>query len=308
MTAAATSAAVAYQHYRNSRRITLAAVRAAIAVWRLLDPGALARSWERDGVGAELVRAATTAKLVAAREATPYVERMVPTPRRLAAPKLNPASLARDAIDGRPLDETMFQPVSKALQAMRAGALVDEAMRLGEQSAALIMANEVASTGRTADMIAMATEPEISGYIRLLNPPSCGRCVILAGRVYRWNADFERHPNCDCTAIPITETPDREELVDPRKAVEADEVRNLSKADREAILLGANPAQVINAHQGMYTLDGLKYTRAGTTKRGIAGMRLGRGVRRMRPAAIFAQAGNDRRLATQLLYQHGYIV
>jgi hypothetical protein len=34
------------------------------------------------------------------------------------------------------------------------------------------------------------------GYIRLLTPPSCARCVILAGRFYRWSDGFKRHPNC----------------------------------------------------------------------------------------------------------------
>lgn len=35
------------------------------------------------------------------------------------------------------------------------------------------------------------------GYVRMLTPPSsCDRCVILAGRWYRWNQGFERHPMC----------------------------------------------------------------------------------------------------------------
>jgi hypothetical protein len=34
------------------------------------------------------------------------------------------------------------------------------------------------------------------GWIRVLDPPSCGRCAILAGRFYKWSDGFLRHPNC----------------------------------------------------------------------------------------------------------------
>src|SRR5690348_18342012 len=36
----------------------------------------------------------------------------------------------------------------------------------------------------------------------LLNPPSCQRCAILAGRWYRWSQGFLRHPRCDCVNLP----------------------------------------------------------------------------------------------------------
>src|SRR5690606_23965723 len=33
-------------------------------------------------------------------------------------------------------------------------------------------------------------------YVRMLTPPSCSRCTVLAGRWYRKNAGFARHPGC----------------------------------------------------------------------------------------------------------------
>ena len=307
--------AVARRHYRDSRRVTLAAVRSAIRAWRGLDPGAPQRSWVRDGIGEQLLRTAVAGKLAAAQQAAPYLDEylaVVEGPPASPA-RLVPRSLVTEAADGRELDQLLRQPMISALVAADRGALIADAYRAGELALARIMANEVANTGRVADQIEMATRPAVAGYIRLLTPPSCGRCVILAGRFYRWNADFERHPNCDCTAIPTTEAPESEELVDPSAAVRAGQVRGLSRADERAILEGADPGQVINAHSGMYTTDGVKFTRAGTTRRGFAAARFrqvtGRRIsQRLRPEAIFQIAGDDRDEALRLLHLHGYLL
>jgi hypothetical protein len=46
----------------------------------------------------------------------------------------------------------------------------------------------------------------------------------------------------------------------------------------------------------------------GTTRRGFAGRRLGRGVVRLMPEQIYLDAGGDRDEALRLLQQHGYII
>jgi hypothetical protein len=43
------------------------------------------------------------------------------------------------------------------------------------------------------------------GFVRRVNPPCCGRCAILAGRWYRYDSGFRRHPRCDCTLEPTSE-------------------------------------------------------------------------------------------------------
>lgn len=155
------------------------------------------------------------------------------------------------------------------------------------------------------------------GWIRMLSPPSCGRCAVLAGRWYGWNEGFQRHPNCDCRHIPAIEN-DAESLVtDPRlyfdslSRAEQDELFGTAAAD--AIRNGADIAQVINAQNrqgGSYTVDGRQYTREGTTRRGYyGGTEAGQNRRRRpTPVQIYRDARGDRQRAVSLLTEFGYIV
>lgn len=299
--------AAARQHFRNQRGITLASIKAALRAWRRLDPGALSRSWVDEGVGHEILGTLVRGKLAAAQQAEPYLDAMVGPSRAVVQPRVQPRSFADTAADGRELNTLASRPVVQALYLGQRGWRAPDAKKMAERSLARIVQTEVADAGRQAVHTEMVTRPEVAGYVRMLTPPSCGRCVILAGRFYRWSDGFERHPNCDCTHVPVAERPDDEELVDASAAVRAGSVRGLSKADEEAILAGADPAQVINAHSGMYTADGVKFTRSGTTRRGLAGQRLN-GAPRLRPEAIFRIAGDDRELALKMLYENAYIL
>src|SRR5690606_41647788 len=62
----------------------------------------------------------------------------------------------------------------------------------------------LSDTGRTAEKMA-GHSLLVSGYVRMLNPPSCGRCVILAGTETSSRTAFKRHPGCDCRNIPAAE-------------------------------------------------------------------------------------------------------
>jgi hypothetical protein len=170
----------------------------------------------------------------------------------------------------------------------------------------------------------MVARPTVTGYIRMLNLPSCARCVVLAGQFYRWNQGFLRHPECDCRHIPATENVAGDLRTNALFAIASGKVRGMSKADTKAILEdGADPAQVINAHRGMQTAQvygrKLKFTTEGVTKRGLAGKRLGefaktKGSRyqrskvpRLMPESIYRIA-KDRDDAIRLLKRFGYIV
>lgn len=59
-----------------------------------------------------------------------------------------------------------------------------------------LIASEIADAGRTASQVEFVTRPDWQNYVRMLNPPSCPRCAILAGRIYRDLEAFARHPNC----------------------------------------------------------------------------------------------------------------
>lgn len=187
-----------------------------------------------------------------------------------------------------------------------------------------VVSTLVADAARSASSVSMATRPKVYGYVRVVSTPCCSRCAILAGREYRWDADFPRHPQCDCSELPI-EHPGSEFLTDPEELVDGGHVRGLSKADMDAYHDGADLSQLVNAKNG--GLQRVNFgpgrtvttTNAGTSSRGVAGRSLGdlqkqdgsryRVSSRMRltPDSIYKVADGDRATALRLLKRHGYI-
>jgi len=203
-----------------------------------------------------------------------------------------------------------------------AEAALAEAGRWIDQAAATM----VIDAARAAEAAAAATVPEVTGYTRMLNPPSCSRCVILAGKFYRWNAGFARHPLCDCRHIPTNESIAGDLAVNPdayfASLSPAEQDRAFTKAGAEAIRLGADINQVVNARRGMETAQvygrDVLITREGVTRFGQYGRARGgfekqRGRRyqasqhvRLMPESILQHA-DGRDDALRLLKLHGYI-
>ena len=153
-----------------------------------------------------------------------------------------------------------------------------------------LVAGLVQDAGRAAEQVEITVRPRI-GYVRYLSPPSCARCAILAGRVYRYSEGFIRHPGCDCIHIPITiANPDF--VHDPVSLVRQGLVTGLSKADQKALTDGADMARVVN----------VRSRRAGLSGPGGALIRGGRPT----PAGIYA-AATSREDAIERLITAGYI-
>lgn len=152
-----------------------------------------------------------------------------------------------------------------------------------------LVASLVQDAGRTAESVAMAVTPRI-GYVRYLSPPSCSRCAVLAGRIYRYSTGFQRHPGCDCTMLPTTLANDQF-VHDPVELAKAGLVTGLSKADTQAIADGADIGQVVNVQRKAAGLrdSGLVLTRAG----------------RPTPASIY-RAATSREDAIERLIRAGY--
>lgn len=112
-----------------------------------------------------------------------------------------------------------------------------------------IVATFVPNALSTATTVDMGRRPAVTGHIRSLNLPSCSRCVPLAGRVYRYSQGFQRHPRCDCLMTLTTIAAGRDLVTDPMAAFRAGQVRGLSKADTEAIELGADISDVVNVRR-----------------------------------------------------------
>lgn len=64
--------------------------------------------------------------------------------------------------------------------------------------------SQIRDAGRAGGSLAMASRPDVAGYTRVLVGKSCSRCAILAGRFYRWNEGFQRHPNCFPAGVVVS--------------------------------------------------------------------------------------------------------
>jgi hypothetical protein len=154
-----------------------------------------------------------------------------------------------------------------------------------------LVASIVQDAGRAAESVAIAARQHVA-HVRYLQTPSCSRCAVLAGRVYRYSEGFLRHPNCDCVMIPVTvASPDF--TVDPVDLAREGKVSGLSKADLRAVEDGADFGQVVN----------VRLRKAGLQQPGRVLARAGRPT----PEGIYALAGDDHAKALSLLQQYGYI-
>lgn len=188
----------------------------------------------------------------------------------------------------------------------------DDAAKFMDQVAQLIE-SEVQDAGRSAFGAELYVGPVHENYVRVLVPPSCKRCVVLAGRVYRDNEGFERHPQCDCVHWPVKDWEEAHDLglvMSPREAFDKGVIRDLTKAEEQAIADGADISTVINSASGISTADlfgkRVKVTSYGTTKRSAWRKANPSRPVRLRPESIYRIA-RDREDAIRLLTVYGYI-
>jgi hypothetical protein len=288
---------LAEEHATSRKKLAIAAVAAAQRAWSNVDEDDIARSWTALAIGVT----ATVAVLqrTAAADADQYVTEALEVQGLAPRPggELVPAAFAGVASDGRPLRTLLNQPAITTLQAIGAGATPAAALRSGGNQLAMLTATQITDAGRVADGVAVTTRPR-TGYVRTLSTPSCSRCALLAGRVYRSATPFLRHPRCDCGMTPVAESAGPSAATDTRRyfdsLAEAEQDQIFTADGARAIRDGADINQVVNARRGM--------SPAGTTSEGS-----GRG-RRLMPERIYAQAGGDRDRALELLRQHGFVL
>lgn len=223
------------------------------------------------------------------------------------------------------------QPLIDAKVAIAQGQPIDTAMLRSRAQIVRIAATQVQDAGRGAVSAAMAQRAEIEHYVRVLTPPSCSRCVLLAGTISTWDTAFLRHPLCDCINMPVGDLDKAKDVhLNPRSYFDslskADQDATFTKADAQAIRDGADIYQVVNARRGMQTTvvygEERSITTEGTTKRGVAGRRLAQAgakfekqgsryqrvsIPRITPEQIYKDANGNRDVAIALLQRFGYI-
>lgn len=297
---------IAAAHQRRRQTLARRAATAMARLWGTVDPDAIASSWTRAMPTALTVL--ETAQTTAAAAAGPYLDELTDEYglEGAAAGAVAVTGFAGMASDGRDLAGLLYRPVISALRTIKRGATPRQGLSAGRFALDLIVRTQIADAGRAADGVALVARPQLGGWVRMLSLPSCPRCVILAGRYYRWDDGFLRHERCDCTHIPANEDVAGDLRTDPKayfdslSEAEQDEIFGPSSA--QAIRDGADMNRVVNAARSTYTAGGKRYTRDATTRRG-AGRRV-----RLTVDQIYAEAGGNRDEALRLLRLHGYLL
>lgn len=299
-------------HYGLVRDQEARALATATRQWRKLGPNWIADAWA-DRVPT-VAAAITSAQRTAAASALVSGALALGEQGQWAAPDglVDPDAFAGLAADGRSLETLLRAPAITARTLIADGVEPAQALVAGGRQLSMMVLTEVADAGRGAAGVQIAARPRV-GYVRMLEPPSCSRCVILAGRFYRWNQGFLRHPRCDCKHIPTMVTDQAEAFAkglidDPYEAFtrmsEAEQNRVFTNAGARAIRDGADMYQVVNARRGMKYRGA--FTSEGTSKHGWAGQILRRGQKRMTPETIY-RLNPNREQAVEALRAQGYI-
>ena len=179
-----------------------------------------------------------------------------------------------------------------------------------------IVLTQLSDVARSASVVGAAVRPAVTGYVRMLEAPSCSRCAVLAGKFYRRNTGFQRHPKCDCRHVPSRENVAGDVTTDPAAYFDslpkADQDRVFTNAGAEAIRAGADVSKVVNARRGMTTAQTVTGRRR-LVSRDVFGRPLyttteaaKRGAVRLMPESIVELAGSDRAELMRLLKSHGY--
>lgn len=285
------------EHYRAQQRLVVATSALVSAAWARMDFEHVDESWA--AVAPTIATVVSSGQLGAARNGARYVpaaleEQGLPT-RSLGS--VAPRAFTGVASNGGSLMDLLSIAPAKVKQA--------QSLDAGGAWLDLVAHTSVQDAARGAAGVSIASTVG-AGWVRMVNPPCCQRCAVLAGKFFRFNRGFQRHPRCDCTHIPTAEANSNDVgiLIGP------EDVKDLTVKQRRAIDDGADINQVINSSRGRHK-SGLT-TSEGATRRGLAGKRLGAGrgsrARRLTPEGIYRQAGDDRAEAVRLLRAHGYII
>lgn len=214
-------------------------------------------------------------------------------------------------------------PATHALAAIGRGMDVARALDMGLALLERMTSSMIDDTARSAAGVSVAQRQNV-GYIRVEDPDCCARCMILAGKWYRWNDGFLRHPHCHGRHIPVKGKAQAERngwITDPmdrfNRLDHDGQDRLLGPSSAQAVRDGADIYQVVNARRGVKTVAGGRRnvihmtTTEGTTRYGWSRMLAqsqGRTQRfRLTPEGIYSLS-RSRDEAIRLLRREGYII
>jgi hypothetical protein len=272
-------------HYRRSALTTAQVVAAVLAIWRATGPS---------GFRDELVRAAglvAFGQLTQAIRAAAYLSDLADEYDWDRAPvQIVPRAFAGTSADDRPLVDVLSYATRRAWTMLDAGADYATANTSATATLTRIVANETTQAGINAERVGMVAQPQATGYVRFLSPPSCGRCAVLAGKWFEWNTGFARHPGCDCKHVVAADAAGVTDVrVNPRDYFDA-----LSPVEQDHYF-GPDEAAAIRGGADLQTA-----VNASTRKGSRSGLTVPRSIDRL-------VAGKSRDEATDILTRTGYL-
>ena len=304
------------EDYAEIRDLQIAAMVTARRAWRNVDRRFLSESWNEQVV--RILPGFIDTQVDAAIGGATYSAMTLAQQGQYVAPRqfADPRAFAGYASDGRPLGTLLYSPITGVKTALSQGLPMATAMRMGQSRLSRIVETQIADVARQAAGADIVTRPG-TGYVRMVAAGACSRCIILAGRFYRWNAGFLRHPRCNCKHVAARVGDQAEayanglmdnpyEVFEGMTAAEQD--RAFGQYGAQAIRDGADLSQVVNSRRGM-TKNGL-FTSEGT-RYGNARQGLRPGQRRLTPEGIYDQAsrfGHGRDWTIDRLREHGYVL
>lgn len=230
--------------------------------------------------------------------AIPYTSAVLAETRQTGTPSgvLVPAAFLEAAPNGFLVQDTLDRLPIVAKQAVAGGATALEARSRASAWLSGVTLTMLADTRRDVFHTDMVQRPQLTGYVRMLNPPSCDRCVILAGKRFLWNEGFQRHPNCDCIHIPASEQVAGDLTTDPYAYFNSLDESGQNK------LFGQHGAQAIRDGADIYRVGNIRTRGLGTA----AGNRR-YGTPQRRTVEDIYTHDRDRRFVVENLHYHGYI-
>lgn len=240
---------VSVDQYERQQRIAVTTVASMLRVW--------SRTGDNFDAGWSQARKQILARLqlgraAAVHAAIPYTSEVLAATDQIGSPfgALVPSAFLEAEPNGMPVGTTLDAVPVKGKLAVGAGHSAAEARSMMANFIGGVGLTMLADTRRDVYQLDMVQRPRVAGYVRMLNPPSCDRCVILAGKRFRWNQGFLRHPRCDCIHIPASESVAGNMTVDPYAYFngldDKDQDRYFGKIQAQAIRDGADIYRVVN--------------------------------------------------------------
>lgn len=297
-------------------------MRAADKTWKGVDPRRVRDSWRQSNTDflalfatlqARAAADAMDASTLMLAEQGDYVQ-----PDGIANPLAYGAGYAPSGID---LDSYFDIPVTHTLTAIKSDLDLSDALQAGRRTLRQMAMQALEDTSVSAMGVSITQRAGV-GYVRVESPDCCPRCAILAGKYYRHNQGFLRHPKCHGRNIPckgkdkaakqgwITNPMDRFNAMG-----EEEQDRIFGHAYAQAIRDGADIYQVVNAHRGMRPVGRGRIsmtTSEGTSRYGWSRMirqyQYGQQQhRRLTPEGIYS-FNLPREQTIELLKREGYIL